>query len=77
MLLLIYPDCHHLKQVNDGKFIVKYEKGVKIVKYSCSKGYALIGNGTRTCLHDGTWTGSAPICNLNQNYYNYIAVYTD
>ena len=35
--------------------------GYKIA-YSCSAGYALTGNKSRTCQENGTWTGSDPTC---------------
>ena len=30
--------------------------------YSCSTGYNLVGNSTRTCQATGQWSGSAPTC---------------
>ena len=30
--------------------------------YLCYKGYVMIGDKTRRCPNDGTWTGSAPTC---------------
>lgn len=33
-----------------------------LAAYACSSGYTLAGVSTRTCLSDGTWSGSAPIC---------------
>ena len=33
-----------------------------VATYSCSSGYSLVGDSTRTCQSGGTWTGSAPIC---------------
>ena len=32
------------------------------VTYSCAQGLALIGDDTRTCLSNGTWSGSVPTC---------------
>ena len=33
-----------------------------VVTYSCSSGYDLIGNNTRTCLETGNWSGGESIC---------------
>ena len=30
--------------------------------YSCIDGYELVGEENRTCLVDGTWTGTEPLC---------------
>ena len=34
------------------------------VVYSCSPGYALIGDFVRTCQATGLWSGALPICEL-------------
>ena len=33
-----------------------------VATYTCKYGYKLIGDGTRKCYYDKTWTGVAPIC---------------
>lgn len=33
-----------------------------LINYSCPKGHALDGNGTRQCLNAGIWSGAAPMC---------------
>ncbi|CAL8260506.1 unnamed protein product [Merluccius merluccius] len=32
------------------------------VEYSCNHSYALSGDGRRSCLPNGTWSGRAPLC---------------
>jgi len=45
-----------------------------IVTYSCDEGHDLVGNITRVCQADGTWTGMAPTCErkLNARVVSYI-----
>ena len=36
--------------------------------YGCDEGYDLIGEETRNCTIDGTWTGEDPVCqSINTN----------
>ena len=32
--------------------------------YACNLGFMLVGNATRACNTDGTWTGSTPACDV-------------
>lgn len=32
------------------------------IKYMCPEGHMLVGIGTRKCVEDGVWSGSAPTC---------------
>ena len=33
--------------------------------YTCATGYdGLVGSETRTCQNNGTWSGEAPVCNI-------------
>uniref|UniRef100_A0A1I7XRQ1 Sushi domain-containing protein n=1 Tax=Heterorhabditis bacteriophora TaxID=37862 RepID=A0A1I7XRQ1_HETBA len=36
-----------------------------VAKYSCALGFERIGQEKRTCLSNGTWSGSAPVCALD------------
>jgi len=33
-----------------------------LLRFSCEAGYNLVGSGERTCLHNGTWSGTQPLC---------------
>ena len=33
-----------------------------VATYSCDFGFFLVGNRTRICSSDGTWSGMAPTC---------------
>lgn len=39
-----------------------------VVIYTCFKNHVLIGNGTRTCTDDGSWTGSEIACLAPDEY---------
>ncbi|MBK8591032.1 MAG: hypothetical protein IPN77_18240 [Sandaracinaceae bacterium] len=38
-----------------------YDQG-EIATFSCAQGFGLVGDMTRTCQADGTWTGALPSC---------------
>jgi len=46
--------------------MIVFEKGVtkigSTVHHECFPSHKLVGNGTRTCLDSGIWTGSTPKC---------------
>ena len=44
--------------------------------YSCVSGYNLIGNSTRTCQVDGSWTGTPPYCQSEwiTDYHTHMAI---
>uniref|UniRef100_A0AAQ4Q019 CUB and Sushi multiple domains 1 n=1 Tax=Gasterosteus aculeatus aculeatus TaxID=481459 RepID=A0AAQ4Q019_GASAC len=37
-------------------------KTKSLLRFSCEAGYSLIGSAERTCLHNGTWSGTQPVC---------------
>ncbi|KAI4829824.1 hypothetical protein KUCAC02_001489, partial [Chaenocephalus aceratus] len=37
-------------------------KTKSLLRFSCEAGYNLIGSVERTCLHNGTWSGTQPVC---------------
>ena len=44
-----------------------------IVSYTCAEGYVLKGISERTCLDDGSWTDSDPVCgNFRFNFTTVI-----
>lgn len=65
-----YVTCGTLPDIHRGKvlFITKDSQGNgrtnfnATAKYSCDKDYTLVGNETRTCLGNGSWSGIPPKC---------------
>uniref|UniRef100_I3JDH1 CUB and Sushi multiple domains 1 n=1 Tax=Oreochromis niloticus TaxID=8128 RepID=I3JDH1_ORENI len=37
-------------------------KTKSLLRFSCEAGYNVIGSAERTCLHNGTWSGTQPVC---------------
>ena len=40
------------------------------VTYTCDAGFDLSGDVMRTCQSDGTWSGSAPMCDRKYSHYD-------
>lgn len=59
MCVVVY--CPSLGSPENGQAITELGFGSR-AEYSCSEGYALVGNGERVCQSDGTWSGSDPEC---------------
>ncbi|XP_071965386.1 uncharacterized protein [Antedon mediterranea] len=59
-------DCGGLSNIINGE--VSYVSGTTFgmsATYTCTTvGYELIGNTTRMCLEDGSWSGSTPSCKV-------------
>uniref|UniRef100_A0A3B4YUQ9 CUB and Sushi multiple domains 1 n=1 Tax=Seriola lalandi dorsalis TaxID=1841481 RepID=A0A3B4YUQ9_SERLL len=41
-------------------------KTKSLLRFSCEAGYSLTGSAERTCLHNGTWSGTQPVCQVIQ-----------
>lgn len=55
--------CHVLPAVLRGSYVCS--AGVQMdsrCDYTCLPGYQLEGDRSRTCMEDGRWSGSEPIC---------------
>uniref|UniRef100_A0A3Q2ECB7 CUB and Sushi multiple domains 1 n=1 Tax=Cyprinodon variegatus TaxID=28743 RepID=A0A3Q2ECB7_CYPVA len=39
-------------------------KTKSLLRFSCEAGYNLIGSAERTCLHNGSWSGTQPVCQV-------------
>lgn len=37
-------------------------KTKSLLRFSCEAGYSLMGSAERTCLHNGTWSGTQLVC---------------
>ncbi|XP_052280448.1 sushi, von Willebrand factor type A, EGF and pentraxin domain-containing protein 1-like [Dreissena polymorpha] len=57
-------DCGSLLAPESGS--VSYTSSIyqSVARYDCNTGYAMVGNGTRFCLSDATWSGQPPFCQI-------------
>ena len=42
--------------------MVTVSGGATIAVYSCDEGFELVGESTRECMNDSTWSGRSPTC---------------
>ena len=55
--------CPVLIAPSNGDIAITMTTPGATVSYSCNTGYILDGAMTRTCLENGTWSDSDPVCN--------------
>lgn len=55
-------ECSTLSAPANGDVSVPSREYQSEATYSCNMGYALNGDGVRTCEDGGVWSGTAPTC---------------
>ena len=65
ILLCVAVDCGDLEDPKYGQVDVSTTIFGSIARYSCDKGFRLIGKKVRQCLIDGEWSNEAPVCQSN------------
>ena len=55
-------DCGNLMDPANGAVSLTTTTYNSVATYSCNDGYTLVGDTSRTCLDDGSWSGTAPTC---------------
>ena len=60
-------ECERLPDIENGRVILSGTIVGSTATYSCSSGYILVGDRTRTCQSSGRWSGSEPFCKC-KNY---------
>lgn len=55
-------ECPQLNDPENGKKNGTSSVCESTVSYYCLPGYDLVGNRHRSCLNNGSWTGSLPVC---------------
>ena len=54
--------CGSLDSPENGLLAISNITFGSIANYSCSEGYAIMGNEMRTCQENGSWSGEEPVC---------------
>jgi cysteine-rich repeat protein len=57
-------DCGSLTDVTNGSVSFTTTTFESTASYACETGYNLVGDASRTCGTDGTWSGAAPACEI-------------
>ena len=62
ILLFSVEDCGPLADPGNGEVDFPATTYGSVAQYTCSGGCVPVGDTTRTCTADGTWSGSTPQC---------------
>ena len=57
--------CPELYDPDNGRVMITGSTYGSVAIYSCEPGYELVGDETRSCEEDGTWSGDEPTCEGN------------
>ena len=63
----IIGSCDYLSSPRYGRVSVTTRDVGGRATYTCNNGFRLVGLSNRTCLSNGSWSGSQPICNCRLN----------
>ena len=66
---MIAVDCGALNDPNNGDVSLTGTTFESTATYSCSDGYVLEGEQTRTCQADTEWSGTVPHCRRKCPHY--------
>ena len=73
MILITDAECSALDDPRNGQVTLTGSVAHATAFYSCSKGFILVGIGSRICGCDGRWSGTAPICKRKHYSVGYTA----
>ena len=59
---LCTADCGSLQNPANGQVILNETVFKSIANYSCNSLYSIVGDTSRVCQANGTWSGSVPTC---------------
>ena len=59
--------CDSLSDIQDGRVIVLSNTVGSVARYSCNRGFTLVGVEKRTCQINGQWSSTEPYCDGELN----------
>ena len=59
-VLVVY--CQSLSQPDHGHISMSERKFESTANFSCNEGFIIHGSSNRTCLKDGSWSGTETVC---------------
>ena len=62
LIIIIAVDCGSLDSPANGSISLSATTFLSLAEYSCDLGYILIGEESRQCQANRTWSGEDPIC---------------
>lgn len=71
---VLYTECPSLDDIPDGFVMLDDLKINSTAVYNCTDGFILVGESTRLCTDDLTWSGEIPTC-LGIIYNIHISIY--
>ena len=67
-------DCLNLTALSNGRVSLTSTAPGSVATYSCDNGYMLIGDPTRQCQVDGSWSRVEPVCKRKFLHLNYFSI---
>ena len=61
-ITILNDDCETLPNPFNGQVTLSGTAAGSVAMYTCEFSLELVGNATRECQIDGTWSGEEPIC---------------
>lgn len=68
---IYFTVCSGLGDIPNGTVASNGSHYQSVATYSCDLGYTLVGNKTRICQADKTWSFKTPNCTINSKYYKH------
>ena len=62
VFILTVVNCGFLANPDNGEVQLDLTTFGSVASYTCTGGCEPVGDNTRTCTADGTWSGSSPQC---------------